>query len=442
MSGRACSADGGVGDGRLVSLWHEVGADGRRLFVTRAVRLFANGCLSVSLGLYLGRLGLSPAAIGLVLTAGLAGGAAATLGLGAVAHRIGRRRALVLTGVATALGAVLLATGRTVPVLALATAIASTSPTGQDVGPQPALEQAGIAGLVGGARRTDAFAWYSLVGSLALALGSLAAGATGLWHVRATVPLAAYELLIAVYGLAGLLGSVLYARCSPGLDGPAPVADGPRPLMGLHRSRGVVALLAGLFSVDAFAGGIVAQGLVAYYFHLRFGLSLAALGPLFFATSLAAAGSYLAAARLARRFGLLNTMVFTHLPSNFLLMLVAAMPVWPLAALVLFLRNGLSQMDVPTRQAYLMALVTPEERSAAAGATGSARTAGAMLGPLVGGVALASPVVGLPLLLGGGLKAVYDVALYLVFRRVRLPDEAASPRRSGDGEPRAGSGAA
>ncbi|HUY61908.1 MAG TPA: MFS transporter, partial [Candidatus Dormibacteraeota bacterium] len=184
---------------------------------------------------------------------------------------------------------------------------------------------------------------------------------------------------------------------------------------------------------------------VAYYFHLRFGLSLAALGPLFFATNLAAAASYLAAARLARRIGLLNTMVFTHLPSNGLLMLVAAMPTWPLAAAVLFLRNGLSQMDVPTRQAYLMALVSPDERSAAAGVTGSARTVGAMLGPLVGGLALASPVLGLPLLLGGGLKAVYDGALYLVFHRVRLPDEGAGPPspRPGDGEPgdRPGAGA-
>jgi MFS family permease len=193
----------------------------------------------------------------------------------------------------------------------------------------------------------------------------------------------------------------------------------------LGRSRGIVLRLSGLFSVDALAGGLVTQSLLALYFHLRFGASLSPLAWLFFGANLLSALSFLAAAPLARRFGLLNTMVFTHLPSNVLLLLVAFMPTFPLASATLLLRQSLSQMDVPTRQAYTMALVEPEERTAAASVTSLARSVGSGVSPVISGALLTGPLValGLPLILGGGLKAGYDLALWGVFRRVKLPEE-------------------
>ncbi|HVA20911.1 MAG TPA: MFS transporter [Candidatus Micrarchaeia archaeon] len=408
------------------------------LFASRAARLFGSGVLSVTLGLYLARLGLRPAVIGAVLAGGLLGAALATAGLATLAHRWGRRRSLVSAAALSVLGAVLLLTQSTPLALGLAAAVGSVSASGQDVGPQQALEQAGLADLVeGGRRRADLFAWYSLAGSLAAALGALVAGLPGLLGGGGSgVGLAAERGLVGVYAACAVLGLAAYTRLSTGVDGPpagaGPAAAAARPLRppslwawtGLHRSRRTVAQLAGLFALDSFAGGVAVQGLVAFDLHLRFGLGLGALGPIFFATNVTAALSYLVAARLARRFGLLNTMVFTHLPSNVLLMAVAAAPVWPLAVVLLVARSGLSQMDVPTRQAYTMALVDPSERSAAAGATGAARTLGAMAGPLVGGAAVALPQLGLIFLIGGGLKVVYDVTLFRVFRRVPVPVEA------------------
>jgi predicted MFS family arabinose efflux permease len=186
----------------------------------------------------------------------------------------------------------------------------------------------------------------------------------------------------------------------------------------------VVARLAGLFSLDAFAGGFVVQSLVAYWFHLRFGVSPAALGGIFFGANLLAGFSALVAARVAARIGLVNTMVLTHLPSNVLLLLVPLMPTLPLAVAVLFLRFSISQMDVPTRQSYTMAVVSPDERSAAAGVTGVARTTGAALSPVIAGPLLASPALaGVPFFLAGGIKIVYDLLLWLSFRSLRPPEE-------------------
>jgi hypothetical protein len=196
----------------------------------------------------------------------------------------------------------------------------------------------------------------------------------------------------------------------------------------------VILQLSSLFSLDAFAGGLVAQTLMALYFHLRFGVSLGLLAVLFFGANLLSALSFLAAPTLARRFGLLNTMVFTHLPSNLLLVLVPLMPIFPLAALLLLLRQTLSQLDVPTRQAYTMALVTPDERTAAASVTSVARSAGSAVSPVLAGALLRGALLtlGAPFLVAGSLKAIYDVALWALFRRVRVPEDDAKTRRTED----------
>jgi len=425
------SASRGSG-GPLILGWPR---DAAWLIGSRSARLFGNGVLSVTLALYLAHLRLAPAAIGAVLAAGLLGGALSAVGLGQMAQRRGRRRALALSAGLGCLAALLLTTASIAWLLGLAAAIGAVSASAQDVGSQPALEQAAIADLVPAPRRTDLFAWYSLAGSLAAALGALVAGLPNLLGVHGAAGFGAERALVALYGAAQLAALVAYLQLSPRADGvptPLSAAGARRPpsrwaWTGLHRSRPTVVRLGSLFALDSFAGGVAVQGLVAYDLHLRFGLGLAALGPVFFATNVAAALSYLVAARLARRIGLLNTMVLTHLPSNVVLMAVAWAPTWPVAVALLVLRSTCSQMDVPTRQAYTMALVDPSERSAAASATGAARTLGAMAGPLVGGAALAAPGLGLIFLLGGGLKIGYDLALFRLFRGVPLPAEVPAP---------------
>jgi hypothetical protein len=280
--------------------------------------------------------------------------------------------------------------------------------------------------LAPAARRTALFARYNLVASFALALGALAAGLPSVL-AQAGVPLATgMRLLFALYIGAGLAVAALAAGLSPRVEVAAATAPTlPRRALfpPLGRSRGVVLRLAALFSVDALAGGLTVQSLMVLYFHLRFGVPLAPLAALFFGANACSALSFLAAAPLARRFGLLNTMVFSHLPSNVLLALVPLMPVFPLAAAVLIARQALSQMDVPTRQAYTMALVAPQEQTAAASVTSLARSAGSATSPVVSGLLLQGPllVLGIPFLLSGGIKAAYDLTLWRVFRRVRLP---------------------
>jgi sugar phosphate permease len=216
--------------------------------------------------------------------------------------------------------------------------------------------------------------------------------------------------------------ALLFALLSPRVEAEAKVVSSTRNV-GLQKSRAIVAKLAGLFALDAFAGGFIVQSIVAYWFYLRFKTDLTALGGIFFGTNLLAAVSFLAAPAIARRFGLLNTMVFTHLPSNFLLLLVPLMPNVELAVLMLLVRNSLSQLDVPTRQSYTMAVVDADERAASAGILSVARNAGAAVAPLFTGAILAVPTLGLPFLLAGGLKIIYDLWVFAVFRNVKPPEE-------------------
>ncbi len=398
------------------------------LFASRILRLFAYGFLSVVLVLYLVASGLSEGRIGLLLTLTLVGDAVVSLYITTTADRVGRRRMLLVgAGLMVFAGVLFATTSSFLPLLVGAT-LGVISPSGNEVGPFLAIEQAALADSVPADERPGVFAWYTLAGSFATAAGALAGG--GLAQVlqsAGAAPLASYRAVVLGYALIGGLLGPVFLRLSPAVEPPVTRVEG-RPAylhagLGLGPSRGNVLRLAGAFSVDSFAGGFIVQAFVAYWFHLRFGVAPAGLGTIFFAANLLAGASALLATRLARRIGLLNTMVVTHIPSNVLLFAVPLMPTLPLAIAVLLLRFSISQMDVPTRQAYTMALVTPGERSAAAGVTGIARTIGASLSPLVASPLYASAVLSsFPFFVAGGLKIAYDLLVWRAFRKVSLPD--------------------
>ncbi len=400
--------------------------DARILFLTRTVRMFGYGFLAVVLVLYLAEIGLPAEAIGLLLSLTLAGDTLISLWLTTNADRIGRRRVLVAGALLMAGAGVAFALTSVPPILLLAAAIGVISPSGNEVGPFLAVEQASLAQMVSGSRRTGLFAWYNLVGSVATAFGALAAGAVAqALQASGAAPVDSYRAIVFGYAAIGLLLAAVFTRLSPAIEvvrSPEFVIPGAR--FSHHRSRGVVLRLSALFSLDAFAGGLITQSLVAYWFTVRWGVAPAVLGAIFFGANILAAASALSAARLAGRFGLINTMVFTHLPSNVLLILVPLMPSLPLAVLVLLARFSISQMDVPTRQSYTMAVVDPDERSAAAGVTGIARTTGSALSPLLAAPLLATATLAaVPFYLAGGLKIVYDVVLYRLFRSAPTPEE-------------------
>jgi MFS family permease len=410
--------------------------DIRVLFSTRILRLFAYGSLSVILALYLSQLGLSEVNIGLLLTLALLGDTAISLWIATHADRVGRRRMLVVGGGLMILAAALFAATRHFTLLLLAATIGVISPSGNEVGPFLPIEQASLSQLVPDHARTKTFAWYNLVGSFATALGALTGGGFAqLLQGWGYTPLSSYRVVILAYGGIGLLLMVLFTRLSPAVEALAlearhgPLRDpsggpAPRRVLGLHRSQKVVFRLAALFSLDAFAGGFVIQSLMALWFNLKFGVDPAVLGAVFFGANLLAGISALSAAWVASKIGLINTMVFTHLPSNVLLILVPLMPSFGLAITLLLMRFSISQMDVPTRQSYTMAVVSPNERAAASGVTGVARTIGASLSPVITGAFMSNPaLLGLPFFLSGGLKIIYDLALYANFRAAPPPEE-------------------
>jgi MFS family permease len=328
------------------------------------------------------------------------------------------------------------------PVLLLAAFFGTLGTTASETAPFLPIDQAMLAQVSTPERRTALFASYNLVASLSTALGALVAGLPGLL-TQIGLPLASgIRLLFGVYAVLALVVAALALRLSSRVEAPGhPPLEvqslRQRLAPQLHRSRGIVWRLTVLFSVDALAGGLVVQSLMALFFHLRFGISLATLSALFFGAGLLSALSFLAAVPLARRFGLLNTMVFTHLPSNVLLALVAFAPTFPMAAALLLLRQALSQMDVPTRQAYTMALVEPSERTAAASVTSLARSVGSSTSPVFSGLLLQGPllVLGLPFILAGALKAAYDLTLWSIFRRIPVPEEEDRSRQTPDPAP-------
>ena len=397
------------------------------LFITRAIRMFGYGLLSVVLVLYLTALGMSAPQVGLLLALTLLGDAAVSLWLTTHADRIGRRRVLVAgAGLMLAAGFAFVATP-IYAVLVVAATIGVISPSGNEVGPFLAVEQASLSQIVGNQKRTSLLARYQLVGSFATAVGALAGGGIAQLAIGGGAsPADGYRLVIVGYALAGIVLAVLFTRVSPRIEVPASeVTDAAiRTRLGLHKSQGVVLRLSMLFALDAFAGGFVIASFITLYFKDRFGVEPAALGALIFGANVLAGFSALAAGPLARRFGLIRTMVFTHLPSNVLLLLVPFMPNLPLAAAVLLFRFSISQMDVPTRQSYTIAIVAPDERSAAAGVTGIARSLGVSVSPLIAApLFLSATLAWTPFVIAGGLKIVYDLLLYRAFKSNAAPEE-------------------
>jgi MFS family permease len=402
-----------------------MGEDAFRLFLARSLRLFAYGALSVILVLYLAERGLTEARIGLLLTATLLGDTALSLWITGRADRLGRKNMLLLGAALMALSGVVFASTGDFTLLVATATVGVLSPSGSEVGPFLPIEQAALSQVVHDSKRTRIFAWYALSGSAAAALGALAGGTmAAALHARGLALLSAYQAIVYGYAAVGLAMIGVFSRLSSEVEAPSERLSRDKTRLGLHASGGVVLRLSALFALDAFGGGFVVQSLLAYWFHLRFGIGPGSLGAIFFAANLLAGLSALLAARIASRIGLVRTMVFTHLPSNALLLLVPLMPTAELATLLLLSRYCISQMDVPTRQSYVMAVVRPEERSAAAGLTGVARSTGASISPLLGTLCLASPGwMSVPFYLAGTLKILYDLLLYRSFAALRPPEE-------------------
>jgi MFS family permease len=401
--------------------------DGALLFLTRFTRLFSYGALSVVLVFYLTGLGLDASQTGMLLTLTLLGDTVVSLFLTTQADRIGRRRILIVGAALMAGAGLIFAFTNNFLFLVVAGTIGVISPSGNEVGPFLSIEQAALSQVIPARERTAVFAWYTFIGAIATAAGSLFAGllTQGLQRVAVT-PVGSERAIIFVYAALGLLLALLFSRLSSATEAhrDAGATTTAKSLLGIGSSRVVVLRLSALFALDAFGGGFVVQSFAAYWFYLRFGVNPATLGGIFFGANVFAGVSALVASRLASRFGLVKTMVYTHLPSNVLLFLVPLMPNLPLAISVLLLRFSISQMDVPTRQSYTMAIVRAEERSSAAGIMGVARTTGAGLAPVFAGLLFARPaLISLPFFIAGALKIIYDLLLYRAFVRIQPPEE-------------------
>ncbi len=400
-------------------------AEGRLIFVGRALRSFSFGWLSIILALYLSERGFRAAEIGAVFSASMVEDALLTMLLSTVAARIGPARVMAATAPLIVVGGLLLATAHRRWLLLAGAVLGTISPNGQEAGPFAPLEQALLPSTVRSGPLVRVFGWYNIFAFLPAAAGAAAAGGVLGWALaRGTGALSALRSMLLAYAAIGVALTGLYGVLAVRSRGPGHGAP-PRALgaLGLGRSRSAVLQLAGLQGIDALAGGFIIQSLLAYWFHLRFGVGPGAIGALFFGTNLLSAVSFLVAARIGERIGLLNTMVFTHLPSNVLLLAVPFMPTFASAAAVLLARHLLSQMDVPTRQAYTMALVAPEERAAASGITASVRALAQACAPAVAGLTMAAVASPAPFLLAGGLKIFYDLALFFRFRSVPLRAE-------------------
>ena len=395
------------------------------LFSTRITRLFCYGFLSVVLALYLAETGLTETQIGLLFTLTLVGDAVITLWLTTSADRFGRKRTL-LFGALLMIGAgTVFFLTRNYILLILTAILGVISPADKDIGPFLAVEQASLTHLIPDENRTQIFAWYNLSGSFASAVGALIGGwlAQGLQEGGWTA-LESYRTVLIGYALGGFILIILFLNLTQSIEVEKTQPDETKRVLGLHGSRNVVFKLSSLFALDAFAGGLLVQSFLAYWFHIRFGVDTGMLGSIFFGASILAGISALMAARISKRFGLINTMVFTHIPSSILLMLIPLAPTLWFAVVLLLLRFSISQMDVPTRQSYTMAVVAPDERSAASGVTAIARSVGSAISPALTGIFFSIPtLISLPFFLCGGLKIIYDLLLFREFRAVKPPEE-------------------
>lgn len=379
--------------------------------------------MGVVLGIYLSRLGYSSLTIGIVVAVGLAGASSATAVVSFFADRFGRKQSLLLLSLLTAVGGLALAFSPALPLLLVMIFVAMLNGTGTERSPIYALEQAVLPGLVPDSRRTWSLAFYNVLIDGGGSLGALCAGLPLVLHNRLNLSLlSAYKFLFLGFTGLYLVTAALYLFLSPAIE----VATSPTSLRTARLAPGtrkIVTHLTALFSLDAFGGGFLTDALVSYWFFHRFGIAERELGVVFFVVHILNALSHMGAAWLARRIGLLNTMVFTHLPSSVFLMLIPFAPSFKWAAILFFCREALVEMDVPTRQSYVAALVKPEERTFTSGVTNLARNIFWAVGSATAGVAMQVLGFSTPLIIGGGAKIVYDALLYKSFRKLKPPEE-------------------
>jgi len=388
------------------------------------LRSFGVGLMGVVLGIYLFRTGLTSFAIGLVVAVGLAGAALATILVSLVADRVGRRSFLLILSLLSGVAGLALAVSPSLPVLAILAFVGMLNGTGTDRSAASALDQAIIPGLVSDIKRTWNLAWYNVLLDGGGALGAMAAALPIVLQRQLSVSvLRSYRLVFSGYfGLCIAVGA-LYLFLSPAVEVANPAGLAPTRTKIAPESKRIVAKLTALFSLDAFGGGFLTDALVAYWFFRRFGIGEEGLGVVFFAVHILNAASHLGAAWLARRIGLVKTMVFTHLPSSLFLIAVPFSPSFKVAILLFLCREALVEMDVPTRQSYVAAVVRPNERTFASGVTNLARNVFWAVGSTVAGVVMQNLAFSAPLVIGGGMKVTYDVALYRAFRKLRPPEE-------------------
>jgi len=394
--------------------------DRRILYATALLRSLGTSLVGVLLGIYLARLKLDPAAVGLIVTAGLGGAAAAALAVTVLGDRLGRRRTLLALACVGALGTLAFVATSQLAILGTAAIVGMLNGMGRDRGAALVLEQAILPSTTGDERRTLGFAWYSMLQDVGHSLGALLAGAPALLRAWFDVgELTSYRLVLATNAVLLLASAILYLQLSPAAEAPPASARLPSD----PGTRRALYGLAALFGLDSLAGGFLTSALLAFFFFKRFGVEEGTVGLLFFGARVANAGSHLAAAFLAKRIGLVNTMVFTHIPSSLLLATVAFAPSFPVAAALFLLREGLVEMDVPTRQSYVMAVVRPDERTFASGLTNLVRLGGWAVAPGFAGLLMQGTSLAAPLLVGSAMKIAYDLLLFGAFRRRKPPEE-------------------
>jgi len=392
--------------------------DRRRIYIAAFLRALATGMAGVLLGLHLARAGFSAAAIGLTLSAGLGGAVAALFVVSWWGDRIGRKRCLLALSLLGALGGVVIAFDGPLETVIAAAAIGMLNGMGRDRGAALVLEQAILPALGSDAERTKFFAWYNLLMDIGHALGALLAALPEFLETRGFAATEAFRAAFLLYALLIAAGLPLYA----GLTARSETWTATKVKIS-PESRGILWRISALFGIDSVAGGFLAASLVSYFFVERFGVSATAIAALFFAARCLNAVSHLGAAWLAERIGLVNTMVFTHIPSSLLLATVAFAPNFPVAAILFLLREGLVEMDVPTRQSYVMAVMKPEERTFASGITHLVRLGGWAIGPGFAGWLMQTVAIGSPLVIGAGMKIGYDLMLWRAFRTIKPPEE-------------------
>ena len=377
--------------------------------------------IGVLIGIHLARSGFDAAGIGAVVTAGLSGAAAAALLVTLAGDRLGRRKTLIFLSLLGAAGGAVVAFASNPVLIGAAAFLGMLNGMGRDRGASMILDQAILPATAPPERRTAVFAWYNVVQDAGHAIGALAAGLPALLRAASLSEMISLRAAVGAYALLLAATALLYLRLTPEVE----TAEPAKRVRISPESRRIVTRVSALFALDSLGGGFLTSALLSYFFYVRFGIGEEAIGLLFFGARVLNAVSHMGAAWLAQRIGLVNTMVFTHIPSSLLLLTVPFAPNFPTAATLFLLREGLVEMDVPTRQSYVMAVVRPEERTAASGITHLVRLSMWAVAPAFAGLLMRGTSMGAPLIIGAGMKIVYDVLLYRAFRHVRPPEEGA-----------------